>query len=203
MNASTLIKLLAGCILVVFSGCSPFRAKEDPTQYYVLKAKSQGSLTSGPKIAVGVGPATIPGYLKRDEIAIAGPASSLKLAEFHVWAESLDKAVTHVVARNMSRLLNSPAVVPFPDADTKVDYQTGIVVRRFEMGSDNKVHLEASYFVEGAPGSTQKGTSRSRDIVVKVAQPEDYNSIVDAMSSALSDLSNSMARDVLAMSRKR
>lgn len=203
MNVSTLIKLLVGCILVVLAGCGPFRAKEDPTQYFVLKAKSRGSLTSGSKLAVGVGPATIPGYLDRNEIATAGPSSSLNLAEFQVWAESLDKGVTHVVARNMSNLLNSPAVVPFPDADTKVDYRTGIVIRRFEMGADNKVHLEASYFIDGALGSTQEGTSRSRDIVVTVSEPENYDSIVDAMSSALATLSDSMTRDVLAMSRRR
>lgn len=203
MNASPLIKILAGGILLLVSGCGPFTAKEDPTRYYVLTAKSQGSLTSGPKIAVGVGPATIPGYLDRNEIATAGSPSNLNLAEYHVWAEPFGNAVTRVVAKNMSRLLNSPAVVPFPDTDTKVDYRTGIVLRRFEMGADHKIHLEASYLIDGTSGSNLKGFSRSREIVTSVARPEEFDSIVEAMSEALASLSKSMARDVLALSRKR
>ena len=202
MNASNLTKAVTGVLLLGLAGCSPLRPKEDPTQYYVLKAKSTGSLTSGPKLAVGVGPATIPGYLERDEIVTAGAASNLQVAEFHIWAEPLDKAVIHVVARNMSQLLNSPAVVPFPDADAKVDYKTEIVIRRFEMGADHKVHLEASYFVESSPRSDEKGTSRSRSIVVGVSQPESHDAIVDAMSVALAELSKSIARDVLTVSRQ-
>ena len=203
MNTSFFTKFIIGCILLALSGCGPFRAKEDPTRYYVLTAKSQGSLTSGPKIAVGVGPATIHGYLDRNEIATSGPASSLNLAESHVWAEPFGNAVTRVVSKNMSRLLSSPAVVPFPDTDTRVDFRTGIVLRRFEMGADNKIHLEASYLIDGTSGSEVKGFSRSREIVMAVAQPEEFDSIVDAMSEALASLSKSMARDVLALSRKR
>ena len=164
MNAHHSTWLVVLLTALGLAACAPFIAKEDPTQYYVLKAKSSGRLSSSPKIAVGVGPTTVPGYLERDEIATAGPASGLKLAEYHVWAEPLDKAVPHVVARNMSRLLNSPAVVPFPDADTKIDYQTGIVIRRFEMGPDNQVHLEASYFVEGAPEADLSQVTRPRSL---------------------------------------
>ena len=202
MSQPSIARLFSLLLLVALAGCGPLSPKADPTRYYVLKAKSTGSLTSGPKLAVGVGPATIPGYLDRDEIVTAGPASGLKVAEFNVWGEALDKAVIHVVARNMSQLLNSPAVVPFPDADAKVDYKTEIVIRRFEMGPDNKVHLEASYFVERSPRSDEKGTSRSRRIVVGVSQPESHDAIVDAMSVALAELSKSIARDVLTVSRQ-
>ena len=68
MTSVQILKLLLVSLLLVLANCSPFRAKEDPTRYYVLTAKSQGILSSGPKLAVGVGPVTIPGYLERDEI---------------------------------------------------------------------------------------------------------------------------------------
>jgi len=199
MTSVQILKLLVVSLLLVLASCSPFRAKEDPTRYYVLTAKSQGTLSSGRKLAVGVGPVTIPGYLERDEIAIAGVASSLQLAEYHVWAESLENAVTHVVAKNMSRLLQSPAVVPFPDADTRIAYQAEIIVRRFEMGADKKVHLEVSYLISRVPGSGAAQVSKSRDIVVEVANADDYNSIVDAMSGALAHLSESISRNVLSL----
>lgn len=203
MNSSTLTKLITSGLLFILSGCSILIPQADPTRYYVLKARSQGSLTSGQKIAVGVGPATIPGYLNRDEIVTEGPASGLDLADYHVWGESLEKAVTRVVAKNMSRLLNSPAVVPFPDADTKFDYRATIVIRRFEMGADHKVHLDVSYIIDPAAGLAIPGSSRSRDIVVAVPQPDSYDSVVDTMSQALASLSNSIARDVLTLNRKR
>lgn len=201
MNSLIVTILAAVTLILLLAGCSALKPQEDPTRYFFLRALSQEQLAS-PDIAVGIGPVTVPGYLDHKEIVTAGPTNDLILAEFHVWAEPFDKAVTRVVARNVSRLLNSPAVVPFPDADVKRDYNTSIILRRFEMGPNGVVRLDVSYAIEGASGSGRSGASRSRSITVPVTQPDNYEAVADAMSKALADLSGSIARDLLTLARK-
>lgn len=191
---------LASLVALLHTSCSTFQPQEDPTRYFALKATSSGRLASSP-VAAGIGPVTVPGYLDHKEIVTAGPNNELMLAEFHVWAEALDKAVPRVVAKDVSRLLNSPAVVPFPDADVKQDYRVSIILRRFEMGADKRVRLDASYSIEGSPGSGRAGRAKSRSITRAVVQPDDPAAIVDAMSRALGDLSSSIAKDLLALDR--
>lgn len=193
-RSRTLVVLVA----LVFSACGPFKAKVDPTRFYALKGTSTSRLSNQSRMVVGVGPVVIPGYLDHKEIVTSGAAGDLLLAEFDVWAEPLDKAVTRVVAKNLSQLLGSPSVVPFPDADADYDYKAGIVVRRFEMGADQKVRLDASYSITGRPGVDRSSRSRSKSITVPVSQPELYASVADAMSRALSELSTAIARDLIA-----
>lgn len=188
-------------IALGLSACSVLTPQQDPTRYFALRATATGRIAST-QVAVGIGPVTLPGYLDHKEIVTAGPDRDLELAEFHVWAEPMEGAVTRVVAKNVSQLLNSPAVVPFPDADIRQDYRTGIVVRRFEMGADHKVRLDASYAIEPAPGSERSSTARFRSITVAVEQPDSHASVVEAMSRALGELSESIARDLVALDRK-
>lgn len=67
------------------------------------------------------------------------------------------------------------------------------------MGSDGKVRLDASYSIDGSPGSDVISSSRSRSITTTVSQPDDYALVVDAMSRALAELSSSIARDLTKM----
>lgn len=140
-------------------------------------------------------------YLSYDEIVTQGPQNDLNLAPFHVWGESLEKGITRVVAEDLSELLDTPTVVPFPDADARYDYRASIIIRRFEMAADGQVRLNASYSIVGKPGSDRTGSARSREYIATVAEPDNYASVVDAMSQALTNLSKSIARDILTLSR--
>lgn len=206
MNHSLFAKLMPiwTLTLVTMSGCALMQpAKEDPTRHYVLEGSPLGKLSNRSGPAVLVGPVTIPGYLEHKEIVTAGPSNDLKLADYHIWAEPMDKAISRVLAENLSRLLNSPAVAPFPDVNADFDYKTGIVVRRFEMAADGKVHFKVSYTIDGPAGSKVKSTSRARDVVVSVKRVDDYASIANAMSKALAELSQELAKDLLKSSGAR
>lgn len=197
MNFIAPSRWLLLALSLVVSGCATLSPKVDPTRYYVLKGTSSGRLTNKAGLVVGVGPVVIPGYLDHKEMVTAGPGGDLRLAEYEIWAEPLDEAVARVVAKNLSGLMGSPGIVPFPDADADYDYKVGIVVRRFEMGADNKVRLEASYSISGRPGSDFPGRSNSRTVTRTVKQPELHASIADTMSAALADLSSTIARDLI------
>ena len=189
-------------LLLAVSGCSTFTPQEDPTRYYALTATSTGRLATRPDLAVGVGPVVIPGYLDHKEIVTAGEANDLILADYHVWAEPLEKAITRVVSKNLSQLLGSPTVAPFPDADARFGFRTGIVVRRFEMGPDGKVRFDASYAIDQSPRSLDLAAARSRTITVTVSEPNSYPAVVDAMSNALGQFSSSLAQDLITLDRK-
>jgi uncharacterized lipoprotein YmbA len=203
MSRSTITGVTCSILLLAVPGCSTFTPQEDPTRYYALTATSTGRLAARPDLAVGVGPVVIPGYLDHKEIVTAGEANDLTLADYHVWAEPLEKAITRVVSKNLSQLLGSPTVAPFPDADARFGFRTGIVVRRFEMGADGKVRLDASYAIDQSAHSLDLAAARSRTITVAVAQPDSYPAVVAAMSDALGQFSSSLAQDLVTLERRR
>lgn len=191
-------------LTVVLTGCSVLRPAEDPTRHFLLKGVRTSRLASNSGLAVLVGPVTVPGYLDHKQIVTAGSQHDLELAEFHVWAEDLDTAVSRVVAENLAHLLGSPAIAPYPAVDPpEHDFKSAIVIRRFEKSADGLVHLDASYIITGSLGSTIKPRTSSRSISVRVADPQSYSSIADAMSRALSDLSRSISRGILSQDHNR
>lgn len=188
--------------LLLLTGCGALTPQKDPTRHFVLTSSTLPKQLTASDLAVGVGPVTLPGYLDHKEIVTAGPSNHLTLADFHVWAEPLDKALSRVVANNLSQILGSPAIVPFPEADVKPDYRISIIVRRFEMVAQGRVHLDASYTIESSSGSERNGSAHSRTITIGVNRPDDYSAVVAAMSEAAGELSSTMARDLLALHRK-
>ncbi len=190
--------LAALAITLSLTGCANFTPKEDSSRYFALRATSSTRIEAS-KTALSVGPLTLPAYLDRKEIVTAGGSNDLKIAEFQIWGESLDSAITRVVAENISQLLDNPAVAPFPDVVINEDYKTVILVRRFEMGVDHKVHLDASYTLKPALGSDRAPQSRFYKTSVDVLRPERYDEIVAAMSLALGELSEAIAQDVVSI----
>lgn len=191
--------------LTAVSGCSALKPKEDPTRSFYLKESRPNKLVSSSKLRVLVGEIVVPEYIDKTEIVTAGADNELKVAEYFVWAEPLGNGVSRVLATNLSRLLDSPTVVPYPDVDSiNYDFRVPVVLRRFVMAADGKVHLEVSYVVAAAGlTSAADGKSSSRSVIADVADPNSYSAIADAMSRALADLSVVIAKDVLAEDRKR
>jgi uncharacterized lipoprotein YmbA len=198
--------ILAAVALATLSGCSVLEPKEDPTRYFILKEMEMTPLTSNSGLFVLVGPVTLPGYLDRNEIASGGVDGELYLAEYQVWAESLEKGITRVVAGNLASLVDSPSVAPYPAVSSiDYDYRIPIIVQRFEKGVDGSIHLDVGYAIAGALASRDESEVKaaSRSIAVEVTDPQSPGAITVAMSRALGDLSRDLGRDVLAAERSR
>jgi len=185
------------------AGCTLVTPVDDPTEYYVLRNLDTTRLAGRAGLVVLVGPVTIPEYLNREEIAVAGPQHNLELNEFHVWAENLDRGVARVVAANLAHLLGSPGIAPYPAVDPpEHDFKVTLVLRRFEPAVDGLVRLDASYTLSAPREAGLHPHTVSRSVTTRVANRAPP-AIADAMSRALSDLSRAIGRDLLAFDRKR
>lgn len=121
----TLCLLLTG--LVAACGSTP------RSNYYMLSANAKASMGSeGPSI--GVGPVSVPEYLKRREMVLNRSANRLHLADFDRWAEPLDAGVLRVTALNLSRLLKTQQVQTFPwRRSNPPDFGISIAIIQFSM----------------------------------------------------------------------
>ena len=192
--------------LTILPACSVLEPKEDPTRYFILKETKVTSLASNSGLSVLIGPVAVPGYLDRDEIASGGGDGELYFAEYQVWAESLEKGISRVVAGNLARLIDSPSVAPYPEVSSiDYDYRIPIIVRRFEKGVDGSIHLDVGYTIAGERDSRDGPgfNAASRSIDVQVEDPQSPGAITVAMSLALGDLSRDLGRALLAAERSR
>lgn len=84
-----------------------------PNQYYRLTPQANPT-TTGEQPALGVGPVSIPDYLRRSGMVYAGEGNQLLIAEQERWAEPLDEGIKRVVALNLARLLHTDNLRLFP-----------------------------------------------------------------------------------------
>ena len=155
--------LVAGLFAALSLAACSLNPKEDPTRYYVLaligedpglyeaagltgETAEQASLSSGPHldISVGVGPITLPGYLKRTRMATRQSDSELKYLETARWAQPLEESLKYAMVGNLSTLLWSDEVVFHPWYTTlRPDYSVEVDIARFERQSDGAATLAA------------------------------------------------------------
>jgi len=184
--------LLAGAALLI--GCS----STQPTHFYLVTpiaatgaAVETGTETGGP--ALGVGPLVLAEYLDRPQIVSRITANELKLAEFHQWAEPLKDSILRILTVNLSRLLRSDRIVPFPwkgyDATT---LRVMVEITCFERNPGGTLLLEARWTL--VDELSRKPVAMRRSIIREPAgADEDYPAVTIAMSAALAKLAAEIA----------
>ncbi len=189
-------------LFVVLGGC----ASTPPTRFYVLnyipssKAEQQAAATEH-GLAIGVGPVELPQYLHRPQIVTRGSNNELHLSEFDRWGEPLERTVPRILAENLSVLLSTDRVAVFPwEKSTPIDYQVAVKLSRFEMNLGGESLLVARWSVMRAKGKEVLMTRRSS--FRELADGQDYEATVSALSRTLADLSREIAAEIKAVSQK-
>jgi len=203
-----LLSLLRNCLVLPFlmvgsllSGC--LSSDIPTTRFYVLDPFDSG--VSLIKDAQQISPPSIeivslrlPQYLERPQIVTRRNGNQLELAEFHQWGGNLRKNMTRVLAKNLSRLLDTPDISVYPrDPQTPPDFRIELEVMRFERDPDWKVRL-----------STQWRLSRGKDrrpLITKIIELEspalhagsDFNQTVSVMSGLMGELSKIIGQEIL------
>jgi uncharacterized lipoprotein YmbA len=175
--------LLAGC------GSTP------RSNYYMLSADANGQPgRAGP--AIGVGPVSVPEYLRGREMVLNRSDHKLELADYDRWAEPLDAGVNRVVAVNLAALLDTQNVQLFPwRRDAIPDYAVRIAVVQLAVHG-SEARLVAEYTV----ARPQQGESVSQHIRnfttgTNAADPE---RVAATYSQLLLELSEDIARSIRA-----
>jgi uncharacterized lipoprotein YmbA len=189
------------CVCVLnFLGCGT----SQPSHFYLLQALSPASgssltETKQSSLSLGLGPLTFPQYLGRPQIVTKVSAHEVKLAEFHKWAEPLSENTSHVLAENLSALLSTDRIVPYPwKRSIAPDYQLSLAFIQFDGTQSQEAVLKVRWTLVKDDGKTvlQEKTSQFSESL----RGPDYEDLVEAMSRMLASFSQEIADAINASS---
>jgi uncharacterized protein len=202
------VTIALGFIGLSIVGCSSFlpKPKPDPSKIFVLfspiEATERQDSNPSRQISLGVGPVRLPAYLDRREIVMRVAPSRFDLSENDRWAEPLDENLTHVLTQNLSVLLGSDQIIPYPwPLDQKPHYRVEIQVLRFESNSAGEAQLSARWAVIDDTGKGTPNLKASR--LTRPAKEKTTDGAVAALSETVADLSREIAKTVMALDRQR
>lgn len=196
---------LPSCLLLAVTACNVMAPRRDTSRLYLLTAEADAQAATSPapvgrEIAVGVGPISFPGYLKRPEVVTRVDSDRLELSEESRWAEPLDSNFQRVLADDLGHELSSQRVVVFPwFGNPPLDYRVEVLVHRFDTGSDGQSQLNANWLIkDGRSGAVLFMTETTASAS---AAPGDANASV-GLSRALNTLSEQIAGQIEVLARK-
>jgi len=179
--------------LAVIGGCVNLgKGTVDPTQFYLLSAPGwedrQEQTGQEDGLVIGVGPVSIPGYLKRSHIITRNTENEIQLAEFHRWGEHLEDGIPRVIAENISSQMLDDWVVVYPwRKDIRPDYRVSIEVYRFDAVFKGNAVLNVQWILLGQ--DRKDVLMKRQGDYTRPVTGESYGDIVVAESKLLEDLS--------------
>jgi uncharacterized protein len=194
---------LATGAIAMAAGCSILSPRPDPTKFYVLTATSTGAAAPGATshLVIGLGPVKLPAYLEHAEVITRVAPNRLDLSSTDRWAEPLDDNFRRVLAADLTTLIGTDQVLPFPwDLSTKVDYKLEVNVERFERDSSGGAQLTASWIIRD--GHSDRVLLTRRADFTESAGSGMENSVA-SLSADLNDLSKQIATAVIDLNQQR
>lgn len=181
--------LSGACIVaLLIAGCGT----SSPVRYYALvPVETTAQYSVHETLNVMIGPVRVAEYLNRTEIVTRGPGVEVKLAEFDRWTEPLTRSFQRILTDNLAALLGSDRVLDFPAYSViENGYFLPAQVTRFETDQAGNAVLEVQWVIRDMDENNAVPARRSR-YAGTVERPEDYDSVV----TALSDLIGAFSRD--------
>lgn len=208
MREQAFLRIAALVLTVALGGCL---GRTPPPKLYLLTALDSPPErpAGGSGSAVGVGPVTLPEYLRRGEIvtrsgcrgAAAEFCAELELAELDLWAEPLEEAIPRVLAEDLSILLATENVVRYPwRPSASVDYQVTVDFVRFDVDAAGRTELTARWAVVETEKDEVLHLARS---IFGESAAAGYDAKVSALSRALSELAREIAGVLDSLAEKR
>ena len=167
----------------------------DPTRFYVLTATVPPPDSAPGSLGIGLGPITLPGYLRRPMLATRVDGTQVRYADFDRWAEPLAALFARALGQDLSVLLDAARIVPYPwYPPTALDVVVRVDVRRFEADVGGNARLEACWTIRNPRTATVRREDCS-SIAEKIEQ-DDARLQVAALSRAVAELAQRIASAV-------
>lgn len=184
--------LAIACALVLVAGCA-----SSPANFYTLTATAPAS-SSQSKLAVAVGPVTVPSTIDRPQIVVTTGANQVSIDDFNRWASPVEDNILRVVAENLAAILGTPRVTLYPTLAVDVDYRVQIEVRNFESAPGKSASLDAVWTVRRSKdGKSETGRTSVREKL----DSGGYEALAGAHSRGVARLSQDIADAVRAFDR--
>jgi uncharacterized protein len=193
-----MIRSLALILCFSMVGCSVLQPQPDRSRFFRLTAMSStadhdaaGAVPASTRV-YGVGPVKLPAYLDRTELATRVSPTEVTYSTTERWAEPLSSAFTAVLAQDLSALLGTNHVVPYPwPGGERIDYQVEVDVLQFDDDASGNVRLTASWRVKEMRNGAYVVRKETRIAHSRTAGKDDGR--VAALSDALRDLGQDIA----------
>ena len=202
---------LAVCIGV--AGC----AVADPTKFYALgkpvaasttdsRVSASIALTPAPSstdstgaVSIGVGPVSVPGYLRRNQIVTRTGDDQMDIAMFHQWAEPLEDGVARVLAEEIGARVPTDRIVMYPwrgAVARAIQYQVVVVVMRLDGRRGGDITLDTRWRILGKDGNE---LAFRRSTTNETATGSGYEPMIAAMTRAVAALGQEIATEIRTM----
>ena len=200
------VGIVVGLCLLVSVGCLNLgEGTHEATKFYVLSPTSTSEVkTEIPGdtklLAIVLGPVTFPEYLNRPQVVTRGSDNQLQIAEFARWAELLAENFSRVLAENLSVLLFTDHIVPYPRKTLMpMNYQVTVDVVRFDGAPGENASLVARWTILGDDGETVLQTKKSS--FSESTEGKSYEALVSAESRLVTALSLEIASAIHAVAQ--
>lgn len=182
------------CLLfLLMTGCGT----SAPVRYYGLVPVETQVLHPAPAdFAIAIGPVRIAEYLNRQQIVTRAGGVTVELGDYDRWTEPLAKAFQRTLTDNLANLLGSDRVLDYP-AHTALNsgYQLPAQITRFDADATGLAVLELQWMLRDTEEDMIIPARRSR-YTTQVSDPDDYESIVEALSALVGAFSRDVASEL-------
>jgi uncharacterized lipoprotein YmbA len=183
---------VTACIHVGQSQVDPWRLLTLSPLPGAEQAKMSSSSQGPAQRVIGIGPIHLPGYLDEDQIVTRISQNRLTLSENARWAEPLADNIAHVMAQNLSVLLqNNQVTVDLLPGQQRPTYQLAIEVLSFETDTAGTAYLAARWFLRDV--ATKQTIAVKEVRLTAPAAGSSAEQSVAALSKALGDFSVGIA----------
>ncbi len=171
-------------------------ASTPQSRFYTLSAPATPARPAG-RLAVAVGPVSIPAVVDRPEIVVTVSDHEVWLDEFNRWASPLGEAIALALAENLTAELDSPQVSLLA-AGANADYRVGVEIQRFESVPGTHVLLDAVFIVRRVKdGRVVNGRTTARENVTE----RGYDALAAAHSRAVARLGHDISAVIQELAR--
>ena len=188
MKVRILLLALTLILTLVTAGCA---SSPPESKYFLLRTDIKTISPSAENApAIGWGRVSVASYLDRAGIVVQVADNQVREAQYHLWAEPLNRGIWHYVGAQTSNELGYSLSVNEAQKsqwDSRVDLR----VDEFHGTLDGRAHLVASWSVTDLKG--QGKVKRYEFSQTQVQVSDGYASLVDAQIKLLDQLAKAIA----------
>jgi uncharacterized lipoprotein YmbA len=134
-----------------------------PARFYTLASTAQAGGAEPSRVAVLVGPVSIPASVDRPQFVVQVTPNRVEIDEFNRWAAPLNDGIAQVVATDLGVLLGTPDVAVAPLPTFTATHRVILDVQRLDAATDG-VLLDAVWTVRRTKdGKTVTGRTTARE----------------------------------------
>lgn len=183
------------CIYLLMSGCG---GRSPSVAYYSLASIEQMNQGAEPlskhDVSLGIGPISVPNYLKRPQITTRVGENRYQFNEFNRWAGIIEQDIVRVLGNNLGFLLGTEKIAFFPwQQHFKPDYRFTVDIIQFEGDLAGEAVLSARWTISDASG--ENILASGKNTYWQGVKNQDFDALVDAESQALAAFSRELVEE--------